>query len=194
MELFFYVLLAVAGLWIVWKILGGIATVVTNPQMKRHRDSAAGRAILAAVQATGSFDGSEDARQRARDAFIDVATHPPFDEALGMSTVKVEELASTFASRMTRQDGPILLEAAYLASIIFGHDEDLRAVSKEDRQSDEWAVLLFVALFEQWAKRHQVGTPGALKQQQSRYALIIWSLLDRATRMGLLPNDTRAER
>lgn len=187
MEILLYVLLGLVGLWLVWRLLGGVIGLVYSPFARRERNSTTGQAIFQAVEATGRFDGSVESRQRAYDAFVDLAGQGPFGIDPRLATI--EEIATDFLNGLSPSSEPILLEAAL--TVIGAHrqsyPDEMLATTAKERDQDLAASSLLITLFPAWVKKHQVGTAGALREQKLRFALMTWLLLDKCRREGLLP-------
>lgn len=159
-------------------------------QAETLRDSANGRAILEAVEATGRYDGSPSSQQRAYETFIELAEQGPYD--VSGSNWTVDSLARDFANSLSSASGPILVEAASMVvgahRLAQGSEKPRR--SRAERDADLSASALFCALFGDWVKAwtntYQVKTPSGVAEQMLRTSMMTWLLLDECDRRGLL--------
>lgn len=182
MEVVGYVLLGVVVLWVVQK-------VVLSRYERSVTDSADAQRIRAALAATGEFDGSDAARARARELFVDLAENGPL-----RIVMPLDACARDFSQNLSPASGPLLLEAAW--TIVGAHrlsfPSDPKDAPRAQKDADLAAAALFSSLFGTWTKemtqRYRVTSPAALHETQLRMSLATRLMLDLCERRGISPS------
>lgn len=169
------------GLWILWKLIGGVANLALSGHDRRFRESPTGAAITRIGEQSGTNDGSPAAKARATAMFDDMLRHSPFTfDADGISKAEAVE-GYEIAVRTSRF--PISVEAAYAVTGAANYEELL------DWSQDKTAVAMasaFVALYPKWPAAHRTGSLEVAKLERGRWAMMMVLLEGRAQREGLL--------
>lgn len=169
------------GLWLVWKLIGGIANLALSGHDRRLRESPHGIAIATLAARSGTNDGSPHSKEKATRFFADLLRHSPFNLDLGDLTI--DEAIEGYSIAVRTSQFPIAVEAAYAVTGGAAYEE-LAYWSTSDA-----GVAMssgFVALFPKWPSRHRVSSLEVARLERGRWALMMMLLEERAQRDGLL--------
>lgn len=171
----------VFGLWIIWKLVGGVASLAVSGHDRRFRESSTGVAIKRVGERSGRNDGSPAAKARAAAMFEDMLRHSPFTfDADGITRAEAVE---GYEIAVRTSQFPISVEAAYAITGAAAYEEVL------DWSRDRTGVAMasaFVALYPKWPAAHRTGSLEIAKLERGRWAMMMVLLEGRAERDGLL--------
>ena len=172
----------IVGLWLVWKLIGGIANLALSGHDRRLRESPQGIAIATLVARSGTNDGSPQSKETATRFFADLLRHSPFE--FDLDDLTIDEAIKAYAIAVRTSQFPIAVEAAYAVTGASSYQE-LEYWSK----SDEGVMMAsaFIALFPKWPSRHRASSLDVARMERARWAMIMVLLEERAQRDGLLP-------
>lgn len=172
------------GLWLVWKLIGGLASLALSGHDRRFRESPTGVAIRTLGERSGRNDGSPAAKRRAAAMFSDLLTHSPFSFEPGDDLTRADAIEG-YEIAVRTSHFPIAVEAAYAVTGAASYDEIWHW------GTDQGAVAMsssFLALYPKWpASRGRTGSLEVAKLERGRWAMMMVLLEDRAVRDGLLP-------
>lgn len=173
----------VAGVCILWKLVGAALNVGLSGHDRKVRQSTIGTAIRSTVDASGFNDGEPHSRQAAHDCFLDLASNAPFELTSSDSALARE--ARLFADDSIASRWPLLVDAAWTV-VQHAPNRELADWHQHDANTTTTLTSNFMALFPGWAESHKVGTVSELNDRKLRMAAMYVMLGDRAEREGVL--------
>ncbi|MGV9195293.1 hypothetical protein ACQ143_13185 [Microbacterium sp. MC2] len=171
----------IVGIWLVWKLIGGIANLALSGHDRRLRESPQGVAIATLAARSGANDGSPQSKEKAARFFADLLRHSPFD--LDLDDLTIDEVIEGYSIAVRTSQFPIAVEAAYAVTGGSSYEE-----VEHWSKSDVGVALAsaFVALFPKWPSRHRTSSLEVARMERGRWAMIMVLLEERAQRDGLL--------